>query len=227
MDTARDFRILIAEDALERIEDIIRHHKLNMSINWGSAQNIVEKLRSCLMRVKYSYLPLRLLLKMEELRSIQNYSIELSRTILNKNLIQKFNPDPYMVAITRYSLRTLYGLRYRLSLGEDNKPYYAVDIEGVEIVSVHKHPRADRLYITRAEGIFPYTIITNIERVRKGEVRAAAILPPAIIRGELSEAMYCSDPIPAEYKGKRPPDNLVRVSEVNNIVYGIVSKLSK
>jgi len=37
-------------------------------------------------------------------------------------------------------------------LGEDNKPLYAVDIEGVEIVNVYRHPRAEKLYITKAEG---------------------------------------------------------------------------
>ena len=227
LNTAKDFRILVAEDALNKLEDIVKYHKLNLPINWNKVYGIIRDTRSCLMKIKYSYLPLKNLSKTNEIKDLQNYSIELVRHLLDKQLIQKFNPDPYNLAMVRYCLRIIYGLKYRLMLGEDNKPFYAVDIEGVEIVNVYRHPRAEKLYITKAEGLFPYTIITNIETVRKGETRAAAILPPVIIRGELSEAMYCSDPIPAKYKGKRPPEKLIDTSEINSIVYTIVSRLHK
>ena len=152
---------------------------------------------------------------------------EVAKTLLQKDLLAKYKPDPLVVAETRYCLRILYGLPYRLRLGEENNPLYAVDIEGVEVVSVHKHPSADKLYITKAEGVLPYKIITNIHGIKVGEVRAAAILPPAVIRGELSEAMYCSNPIPREYKGKRPLENLLFREEVISRVYEIVSKITK
>ena len=227
LDTARDFRILVAEDALNKLEDIIKYHRLNLPINWNRVYNIIRETKSCLLKIKYSYLPSKNLSKTNEIKNLQNYSIELARHLLDKQLIQKFRPDPYNLAIVRYCLRIIYGLKYRLMLSDDNKPFYAIDIEGVKIVNVYRHPKAEKLYITKAEGLFPYTIITNIETIRKGEVRAAAILPPLIIRGELSEAMYCSDPIPAKYKGKRPPEKLINTSEINSIIYTIVSRIQK
>ncbi len=227
MDTSRDFRILVAEKALNDLYNIIRMRRLNIPVNWAKTLDLTEKLRSTLLKIKYSYLPLNMLIRSVELKLIIDYTVDLSRILLDKQVLNRFKPNPYPVATVRYCLRTLYGLKYRLALGEENKSHYAVDIEGVEIVSVHRHPNADKLYITKAEGALPYTIITNIRDIKKGEIRAAAILPPAIIMGELSEAMYCSKPIPPQYKSKRPPETLIDTSEINNKVYEIIKELTK
>ncbi len=223
MDTSRDYRILVAEKAISTLEEIVKLHKLSLPLNWGAVSNLVKEAKTLLLRLKYSFLPWPDIVKSPELTQLKELSKKLASQLLQKDLLQKFKPDPFVVAEVRYVLRILYGLQYRLSLGEENKPWYAVDIEGVEITSVHKHPNADKLYITKAEGLFLYTIITNIQDIKKGEVRAAAILPPAIIRGELSEAMYCSNPLPREYKGKRPPENLIDTKELTSIIYSIVS----
>lgn len=224
MNTSRDYRILVALDAVERLEGIIRHHKLNLPLNWNKLGDLVREAKKIILKIRYCYLPVELLVKDEELSRLKDISVELSKNMLNKDLLTKFKPDPFVVAETRYILRTLYGLKYRLLLGEENKPWYAIDIEGVEIVSIHEHPNADKLYVTKAEGILPYTIITNIQDVKKGEIRAAAILPPAEIRGVLSEAMYCSKPLPKEYKKKRPPENSIYKEEVAGIIIELIKK---
>ncbi len=224
LDTASDYRILVVEDALSRLMDIVRYKRLGIPVDWRKAMDVVSRIKSVVYRIKYSYLPLEYLVKSSDLELLMDYSRQLAGILLDRDLLSRFKPDPYMVALTRYCLRMLYGLKYRLMLGSDNNPLYAVDIEGVEVVSVHKHPDADRLYITRAEGILGYTIVTNIQDIKKGEIRAAVILPPAIIRGQLSEAMYCSNPLPREYKKKRPPENLVFKEEVIRHVYAITTK---
>jgi len=72
--------------------------------------------------------------------------------------------------------------------------------------------------------VFTYTIVTNIKDVRKGDLRAAAILPPVDLRGQLSEAMYCSRGRIESgcTAGKRPPVNEIERSEVEKIIYSIV-----
>jgi len=224
MDTSKDYRILVALDAVERLEKITRHHKLNLPLNWNKLNDLVKEAKKIILKIRYCYLPLELLVKDEELDRLKEISVELSKTMLNKDLLTKFKPDPFVFAETRYILRILYGLKYRLLLGEENKPWYAIDIEGVEIVSIHKHPNADKLFVTKAEGILPYTIVTNIQDIKKGEIRAAAILPPAEIRGVLSEAMYCSKPLPSEYKKKRPPEDSIYKEEVASKIIELTKK---
>jgi len=63
LNTAKDFRILIAEDALNKLEDIVKYHGLNLPINWSKVYGIIRDTRSCLIKIKYSYLPLKNLSK--------------------------------------------------------------------------------------------------------------------------------------------------------------------
>ncbi len=227
MDTANDFRILVAEDAVSRLEGIVRNRRLSLPVNWGKAVEIIRELRSRVLRIKYMYLPAHQLAHVPEIAEIRKLSVELARLVLDKDLIRRFRPDPLVVAEARYAIRVLYGLSARILLGDENNPLYAIDIEGVEVVSIHKHPRADKLYITKAEGLLPYTIITNISDLKRGEVRAAAMLPPAVLMGEISEAMYCSGPIDPSYKGKRPPESLLYRDEVAAKIYGLVRRAQR
>ncbi len=222
MDTAHDYRILTAEDALRRLEDIVKYNRLGIPINHKKLMNRLHKAKTLLYRLKYMYLPHRELAGTSEAEGIRELAGELARELLNRGLLQRFKPNRMAEAEARYALRILYGLKYRILLGEKNNPLYAVDVEGVEIVSVSRHPNSDRLYLTKAEGILPYTIVTNMSSVKKGEVRAAAVLPPADIRGIISEAMYCSDPLPSTFKGKRVPEDMIYADEVKAKVIEIV-----
>ncbi len=212
----------MAEYAYNLLVDIIRNHKLNIPLNIGLLNNILHELKTNIYRLKYMYLPSNELIKTREINAIRDASVKLAKILLDKEALRRYRPDPYQVALTRWCLRILYGLRNRIMRGDDNNPLYSIDIEGVEIVSVMKHPKADKLWLTKAEGILPYDIVTNIENIRKGEVRAAAILPPVKIMGVLSEAMYCSNPLPTEYKGKQVPYNLIYKNEVRTIIFSVV-----
>jgi predicted RNA-binding protein with EMAP domain len=219
-----DPRILVAEDAYERLLKIIRYRRLNLPVNWNRANQLINELGHLIHRVKYMFLPPSQLARLDEIREINRLSGELARLFLDRELLNRFKPDKLVVAKTKYSLRILYGLKYRLLLGDEPDPLYSIDIEGVEVTSVHKHPRADKLFVTRAEGILQYTIITNIRDIKRGEVRAAAILPPIEFMGIVSEAMYCSKPLSPEYKGKRTPHDLIDVKEVRSKIYEIMGR---
>ncbi len=214
MDTAHDYRILLAEDALKRLENIIKYNRLGIPLSVNRLLGYVHEMKSLLYRLKYMYLPYKDLARTEEVSRIKELAGVIAKELLNRELLQKFKPNRMAEAEARYALRILYGLKYRIMLGDENNPLYAVDIEGVEVVSVSRHPNSDRLYVTKAEGILPYVIVTNISDIKKGEVRAAVVLPPVDLRGIISEAMYCSKPIPAEYKGKRVPEELIFGDEV-------------
>ncbi|KSW11386.1 RNA-binding protein [Pyrodictium occultum] len=225
-DTRSDYRILMAEHALGMLESIIKSKKLPLPVNWKKAQELHAQARSILMQMKYSFMPPTMLARSEEARKLQEISRQLASILLPREWLERAQLDQRarrVMADVKYAIRMLYGLPARLSLGDDNDPLHAVDIECVEVLSVAKHPNADNLYITRARGVFTYTVVTNIKDVRKGDLRAVAILPPVELRGQLSEAMYCSrGRIEGCTPGKRPPISEVERGELEKIIYSVL-----
>ncbi len=226
MDTSRDYRVLIAEDALRRLESRVRSWGLPYPLNRGVAESLLGKVRSLLMSIKYSYLPLNYLLSSQQLKELALLTKELSKYLLPPpNFRVEGLSAKLAVAEIKYSLLILLGLRGRLALGEENLPEYGVDVVGVEVVTVSKHPGADRLWVLKVgTEKFSLTTVTNLSSVRKGEVRAVAILPPTNLYGVISEAMIVSDPIPKEYKGRRPPSNLIHTKELRAVIESILRK---
>lgn len=225
-DTRNDYRILVAEHALGLLENIARSRGIPGVVEWRSIEQLVEEAKKQLMSMKYSFLPPRMLAEQEPTRRLQELSKEIARLLLPWDKIRAMSLDKkarMSIARAKYAIRILYGLPYRLILGDENDPLYAIDIECARVLSVSKHRRAENLYITRAQGVLTYTVITNIESIKKGEIRAIAILPPIDLRGEISEAMYCSEPLEDEKCiGKRPPIELIDRKEVEKVVYEIV-----
>jgi len=229
LDTQHDYRILLAEDAVSRLTKRVRVWSLPYPLNKGLALQRLSELRSLVKRVRYSFLPLDMLLSMDELRRIEEISRELAKLLLPppgtklETVAQRL-----AVAEIRYSLWTLLGLRSRLALGEENAPEHAVDVIGMEIGLVQKHPSADRLWILKVgTPRFSLTVVTNLEGVRKGEVRGIAILPPTEFFGIVSEGMVCSDPIDREFVGKRVPRELIHRSEIVGIVESIARNVGR
>jgi len=226
MDTSTDYRILVAEDAVRRIENRVNVWGLPYALNKPLALGAVKRLRSALMSIKYSYLPLDALLEMDQLRILEEASRELAGLILPPKGV-KVEGEAHRLAVAelKYSLSVLMCLRSRLLLGEENRPEYAVDVLGVEVAVVERHPSAGGLLVTKAgTESYAFTIVTNIRSLKKGEVRAVAVLPPRVFYGVVSEAMYVSDPLPREYKGKRVPGNLIYLKELVNSVNSIVGR---
>lgn len=95
------------------------------------------------------------------------------------------------VAKIRFFLNTILNLDKRLALGKINDPVIAVDIRVGEVMSVGKHPNADRLLVTNVNiGERAITVVTNDLTVKEGNRVAVALLPPANFRGIVSEGMF-------------------------------------
>jgi hypothetical protein len=228
-DTRRDYRILVAEHALKLLENVVRRRAIPIVVDWRRAERLVNDASSALKKAKYSFMPPSMLASSEEVEKLRSTAEELARMLVSKEKLAGVKLDAktrLALAETRYALRVLYGLPYRLRLGDDNNPLYAVDIECVEVLSVSKIPKAENLYVTRARGLLGYTIVTNILDVKRGELRAAAILLPREFYGEISEAMYCSKPLSPDKcsPGKRPQPIIIDSGAVEGAVYGIVGK---
>ncbi len=227
MDTARDYRILVAEDAISRLERRIKNWGLPWPINRRRVLDEVAEIRKSLLKLKYSYLPIDMILGSEELKVIVDNARSIAGEVLPKSTAEKPKTVSGRLALAeiRYALSILVGLPLRLKLGEENKPEYAVDVLGVEVTRVED--LTENLKVTRASaGTVAFTIVTNIKNMRVGEVRAAAILPPVEFHGVISEAMYSSDPIEERYVGKRVPSRLLH-GELASMVIRIVDSVTR
>lgn len=227
MDTARDYRILVAEDAVARLERRVKSWGLPWPINRRRALEEVSAVKRSLLRLKYSYLPVDMLLESGELEGIVEGARKLAEELLPGPGAEKPRSVGGRLALAeiRYALSILLGLPQRLRLGEENRPEYAVDVVGVEVTRVEG--LTENLKVTRVSvGRAAFTIVTNIRDIRVGEVRAAAILPPAEFHGVVSEAMYASDPLERRLLGKRVPSRLLH-GEVAAAVIRIAESASR
>lgn len=211
VDTARDYRILVAEHALDLLEKRIKQWGMPWPLNKSRSLQLLAEARRRLMKVKYSFLPADMLAESDDLKALVAAAKELA------GMMQPPQGAPaprevktrLAVAEMRWGLSILIGLPSRIRLGEGNHPEYAVDIVGVEVSRVDT--LTEKLRVTRASaGGFVLTIVTNIADIRPGEVRAAAILPPVEFHGVVSEAMYGSEPLNEKtLVGRRVPRRLL------------------
>jgi len=218
MDTASDYRILMAEEAIRRLERRLRQWGMPWPFNRAKAMAELERARKSLLRVKYSYLPASDLLESEDLAGVVDAARSLASLVLPQQPVKLDGAKALAYAEIRWALSILLGLPGRIRLGEENHPEYAVDVVGVEVVRVEPLEGTDKLKFTRASaGNIAFTIVTNIPDIKVGEVRAAALLPPAEFSGVVSEAMYSSPPIEERYVGKRVPRKLLS-SELRSVI---------
>ena len=222
-DTRSDYRFIMAEHAVDLLDSLVRGKRIPAPVKWEKAGELVREARGLVKRLRYSFMPPTQLASSEEALRLRELARELASILFPREWAERLRRDERArkpVAEARYAIRVLYGLPARLARGDENDPLNAVDIECVRVQSVERHPRAERLWVTRAHGLYPYTIVTNIEGVRRGELRAAAILPPAEFMGVVSEAMYCSDPLPegACEPGKPAPRDRVDRGAVGVVV---------
>ncbi len=223
VDTAKDYRLLVAEDAIKRLERRVSSWNLPWPIRKREIINEIEQIRKRLLKLKYSFLPADLIVKSEDLSFLTNKSKFLADVLIKQqnfsvaslNFSQKLS-----LAEIRYSLGILIGLPQRFKLGEENRPEYAVDVVGAEVVSVER--LTEKLKVTRASArSFAVTVVTNLNEIKVGEVRAVALLPPIGFHNVISEAMYSSDVIDRRFVGKRVPTRFLS-SELKAKVIDIV-----
>ena len=221
---ADDYRFLVAEYAVSRLEQRIRMWGMPWPLNKSKALDIVRDISRRLKRARYSFLPASELVTNEDLKYVSTRARELASLIINQNPPKLELKQRLALAEMRWALLILAGLPQRFLLGETNYPEYAVDVVGVEVTRVEPLKGFDKLRVTRGStGNIVFTIVTNIASIKEGEVRAAALLPPAEFHGIISEAMYASDPIDRKYIGKRVPRKLLH-GEVAAQVIRLVNK---
>ncbi|NHJ13897.1 MAG: hypothetical protein EAX95_09470 [Candidatus Thorarchaeota archaeon] len=194
MDTAKDARVLVLEDALRRLNEVIGNRKLKMHLEYSKLGELLKAAGSLLYEVKYAYTDSKSLADLEATEKLTSAVAEFGEIIYSGIKSQSYSPassgEKMAIAEVEYSLGTIRGFANRLrSFGDD--PGYAVDLIAIEISSVNPVQGSDNLNQCRCtDGSRIRTIVTNIKGLRVGTKLACAILPPAEMMGVLSEAMF-------------------------------------
>ncbi|MCE4625356.1 MAG: RNA-binding protein [Desulfurococcales archaeon] len=225
MNTAEDFRLKMAELAVEVLSRRVRQWGMPWPLNKSKALETLEALRREVKRLRYSFLPPEMLIESESMNNIVSLAGGLRRLLIPQVVPKLDVKRQFALAEIRWALSILLGLPLRLRLGSRNYPEFAVDVVGVEVTRIEPLKGTERLKVTRASmGRAAFTVVTNLEDISKGQVRAIAILPPALFGDVISEAMYASDPLPREYLGKRVPRKFLH-GEVGGLVVKLLESI--
>ncbi|MDF1537513.1 MAG: hypothetical protein P1Q69_01240 [Candidatus Thorarchaeota archaeon] len=193
MDTAKDGRILILEDALRRLNEIVGNRKMKMHIDYGKLGDALKTAGSLLYEVKYSYMDAPALADQESTANLVA-TVKTFEETYRKALGSGYKPSTVKEHITHieveYALRIVRGFQDRLRKYPDD-PGFSVDILAVEVSSVRRVEGSSNLSECRCtDGSRIWQIITNISGVKVGSKMACAILPPVEMMNSVSEAMF-------------------------------------
>ncbi|MFW9944034.1 MAG: hypothetical protein ACFFB7_03465 [Candidatus Sifarchaeia archaeon] len=194
MDTAKDARILILEDALGHLNRVISDRKLRFHIEYTKLGEALKRAGALLYEVKYSYVDAKSVAELEATQNLVNAIDDFGGIFQSAIDSQGYAPssssERETVAEVNYALRTVRGFQKKL-VEYDDEPAYAVDLLAVEVTKTQPVVGSSTLQECRCtDGSRIWNIVTNIEDVRPGMKLACAVLPPAVMMGTVSEAMF-------------------------------------
>ena len=199
-DTSKDYRLLVAEKSVELFLKTVEHAKFKGKWNKKGAQQLAKEMIPEIQAMRYSYVDPRELVETPQMKALKEKASGIIEALGGEDWHHKFlsladkserEKVEEAVAKVRFFLNTILGLDKRLALGKINDPVIAVDIKVGEVMSVAKHPNADRLLVTNVNiGDRAITVVTNDLSVKEGNHVAVALLPPANFRGIVSEGMF-------------------------------------
>ncbi|WP_297520855.1 tRNA-binding protein [Thermococcus sp.] len=199
-DTSKDYRLLVAEKSVELFLKTVEHAKFKGKWNKKEAIQLAKEMIPEIQAMRYSYVDPKELVETPQMKALKEKALGIIEALGGEDWHHKFlsladkserEKVEEAVAKVRFFLNTILGLDRRLALGKINDPVIAVDIKVGEVMSVAKHPNADRLLVTNVNiGDRAITVVTNDMTVKEGNRVAVALLPPANFRGIVSEGMF-------------------------------------
>jgi predicted RNA-binding protein with EMAP domain len=194
LDTAKDARILVLEDALRRLNEVVGNRKLKLHIDYTQLGTLLQQAGSLIYEVKYSYVPATALADLEATQKIVANIGEFRRTLEEAIRTSGYKPSSVKETLTLadvfYSFRIVETVVQKLR-DFDDEPAYAVDILAVEISQIQAVSGSKNLIECRCtDGSRIWKIVTNIQGVNPGMKLACAVLPPVEMMDIVSEAMF-------------------------------------
>ncbi len=190
--TKKDYRLAMAIYAIDNLDSLARDGKIP-GLKKEEATELLEKLSSCITKMRESSMSKNLLLVSNLFRGFNNIlSTFISRLGINWYRIAKMKDD-YTAKLLRFSIFNLRSLGNRLKKAPDDSPIGAVKISYVRVLEVKKHPRNPKYKLLKATDMeMIYEVVTDVD-VKGKEVILFAHTPPIKIDGLVSEGIILKD----------------------------------
>ncbi len=194
MDTAKDSRILVLEDALRRLHEIVGNRKLKMHVEYSKLSELIQQAGSLLYEVKYSYISAEQVASLEATQNLVD-NVKAFKTIVetatkSSGYKPSTTKESLNYAELQYSFRIVDDFQRKLREYSD-EPARAVDILVVEVSQTQIVPESKKLTECRCtDGHRIWKIVTNIAGIKPGVKLACAVLPPVEMMNIVSEAMF-------------------------------------
>jgi predicted RNA-binding protein with EMAP domain len=201
LDTAKDARLLVLEDALRRLNELVGNRKLKLHVDYAKLASVLQQAGSLIYEIRYSYVPAPKVAELESTQKIVETIAEFRKILEDAIKSSGYKPSTLNESLSLteafYAFRIIERLLYKLKEFDD-EPAYAVDILAVELSQVQAVPDSKNLTECRCtDGTRIWKIITNIQGLKTGTKLACAVLPPIEMMGIVSEAMFLGgDPLP-------------------------------
>jgi predicted RNA-binding protein with EMAP domain len=148
----------------------------------------------------YSYLSPSEMAESVHIKSLEVHSLEVIEALGGESWNRQFlemadrserEKLEEVLAKIKFFLNIITGIRQRILLGEIKDPVMGIDIKKGEILSVGKHPAAEKLLVCNLNlGERAITVVTNDLTLKDGDEVAVALLPPENFLGITSEGMF-------------------------------------
>ncbi len=218
--TDKDSRLKVAELALAILKStIFSKSSVRPGLSKEATNNLLSKIESQLMAIKYSYMEPNKLAASDMIMDIHESAKQL---YLSYKEAMDSGMGDFPQANLLWAFNVLAGLSRRLK-NPGKKPTHGIDIIAVTIRNISKQ---GELWVTRSNaGKREFTIVTNIKGLAAGDTLIAALLPPATVGGVVSQAMFLGpEKVDIEAGTLMKPEEL-ETKEADGILYNELKSL--
>ncbi len=239
-DTSKDYRLLVAEKAIEIFLRTLESGNFKGHWNKKMAVHTAHDMSRELKYLAYSYMDPEEVANSSQLKSLEEKTKTMVQYLGGEDWKKKFLDQSQRkdrekveesIARVKFFLNTFSGLKKRILWGKINDPLIGIDIKVGEVMSVAKHASAHDLLICNVNiGEKAMTVVTNDLKVKEKHQVAVSILPPRTFQGVTSEGMFLGDEegILKDVKGLKgeiPQGiSLEVLNESRNLVEGFLKK---
>lgn len=229
--TDRNPRIIVAEIALRILSESARiRQSFRPTLSKEQINNLIHNINSHIQQLKYSYMPDEELFSSEVLPAIAKDAEKIFNSYKGAYYTVDGSPRKPSVQEANVIWASKLLMRFPDRLKEPYRPTIeaGIDMQVVGVRNIVPIP-GTKLFVSKVyNGTEDFNVVTNLTTLKAGMKVGVAFLPPAVVGGEVSEAMYLGDEeYPEDVKYGTPIYENADFAGVRNILKQEFMKKSK
>ncbi len=229
--TDRNPRIIVAEIAVRILSESAKiRQSFRPTLSKEQINQLIHSINSHIQQLKYSYMPDEELFASELLPEITKEAKKIYESYKGAYFTVEGSPRKPTVQEANVIWASRLLMRFADRLKEPFRPTIeaGIDMQVVGVRNIVPIPNT-KLFVSKVyNGTQDFNVVTNLTTLKAGMKVGVAFLPPAVIGGEVSEAMYLGDEeYPEDVKYGTPIYEDAHFDGVRNILKVEFMKKSK